>query len=381
MDNKQVTILTLIDFSNAFNVVDHDILLSILHSFNLSPPVLRWFQNYLGGRRQRVKIDDSFSSWHDVGAGVPQGGVLSPLLFTMFINSISQNLTSHYHMYADDLQIYTRSSLDNLSAAVSSTNGDLATIYQWSKSFGLKVNPSKTQTIVIGSQYILSRIDWSNIPPIIYDNVPIPYSSTVKNLGVFLDVNLSWAHHIKELSKRTFAALRSLRRLQSFLPIPTKTMLAQSLLLSVLDYADASYPNLTEDQLNTLERLQNVAIRYVFGLRKYDHISEFRSKLKWLPIRFRRNLHMLSLLYCVLFSPSSPTYLKRKFEFIGEHSKVLRSSENLTLRLPVHKTKYFHKSFEVQAILLWNALPLNIRKADSLEIFKRRLKEYYLSLS
>ncbi|CAH2095156.1 unnamed protein product [Euphydryas editha] len=381
MDNKQITILTLLDFSNAFNVVDHEILVSLLRSFNISPPVMSWFQDYLEGRRQRIKIDESFSSWHEVRAGVPQGGVLSPLLFTIFINSISQNLTSLYHMYADDLQIYTRSSLDNLSSAVASTNSDLATICQWSKSFGLKVNPSKSQTIVIGSPNIVSRIDWSRISPILYDNVIIPYSSVVKNLGIFFYVNLSWVHHIKELSKKTFAAVRSLRRLQSFLPISTKTMLAQSLLLSVLDYADASYPNITEEQLNKLERLQNVAIRFVFGLRKFDHVSEFRAKLKWLPIRLRRNLHILSLLYCVLFSPTSPTYMKEKFEFIGDHSKVLRSSENLTLRLPMHKTKFFKQSFEVQAILLWNALPLSIRKAESLDIFKRRVKDYYLSLN
>lgn len=264
------------------------------------------------------------------------------------------------------------------------TNNDLATIYQWSKSYGLKVNPSKSQVIVIGSPHFMSRVDWGSLPPVTYDSSIIPYCTSVRDLGIYLDPTLSWSNHIKELSKKTFAAISSLRRLQSFLPISTKTMLAQSLLLPVLDYADASFTNLTEDLLNKLERLQNVAIRFIFGLRKFDHISEFRSKLKWLPIRLRRNVHILSLLYCVLFKPTSPLYLKNKFEFVGDHSihsKVLRSSQNLTLRMPVHKTKYYRGSFVVQAIILWNTLPLHIRKAQSIASFKKLVKDHYLSLN
>ncbi|CAH2242725.1 jg11454 [Pararge aegeria aegeria] len=171
----------------------------------------------------------------------------------------------------------------------------------------------------------------------------------------------------------------SLRRLRSILPIPTKVMLAHSLLLSILDYADASYLNLTEDQLNKLERLQNLAIRFIFGLRKYDHVSEFRQKLKWLPIRRRRDMHVLSLLYCVLFNPKTPSYLKEKFDFVGLPAD-LRSCRMLTLHMPFHKTKFYKLSFTVQAIELWNALPLNIREAKSLETFKNAVKAYYLAL-
>ncbi|CAH2244354.1 jg25306 [Pararge aegeria aegeria] len=170
--------------------------------------------------------------------------------------------------------------------------------------------------------------------------------------------------------------MSSLRCLRFVLPIPTKVMLAHSLLLSILDYADASYLNLTEDQLNKLERLQNLAIRFIFGLRKYDHVSEFRQKLKWLSIRRRRDV--LSLLYCVLFNPKTPPYLKEKFNFVGTASD-LRSCRMLTLSMPFHKTKFYKLSFAVQAIELWNALHTNIRQAKSLDIFKNAVKAYYLA--
>ncbi|CAH2109011.1 unnamed protein product [Euphydryas editha] len=380
MDNKHLTVLTLLDFSNAFNTVDFDILLGLLRSLNISPSVIDWFQSYLTGRRQRIRIEEAVSSWSDVNAGVPQGGVLSPLLFSLFINSITSNITSLYHMYADDIQIYFQSTLESLPTAVSVINNDLNVICNWSKKHGLKVNPSKSQAIIVGSQSMISRVNWTELPKVKFKDTVIPYSTVVKNLGIYLDCTLSWNSHIKELSRKTIASLKSLQRLRYFLPIPTKIMLAQALILSILDYADASYLNLTEEQTNKLERLQNIAIRFIFGLRKYDHVSAFRSKLKWLPIRFRRNLHVLSLLYCVLFHAKTPTYLKEKIEFLGTHNKVLRSAENLTLRVPVHNTKFYKTSFAVQAVQLWNALPLKIRQAQTLTSFKNLVKEHYLAM-
>ncbi|CAH2241677.1 jg26977 [Pararge aegeria aegeria] len=231
--------------------------------------------------------------------------------------------------------------------------------------------------IIIGSPGLGVRVDWQNLPPVVYNGVTIPYCDTVKDLGLHLDKQLSWSVHVNVLSRRLFATIRSLRRLRSVLPIPTKVMLAHSLILSILDYADASYINLTEDQLNKLERLQNLAIRFIFGLRKYDHVSEFRLKLKWLPIRRRRDLHVLSLLYCVLFNPKTPSYLKEKFNFLGVQSDI-RSCRTLTLSMPFHKTKFYKHSFIVQATELWNALPISIRQSRSLDIFKNAVKAHYL---
>ncbi|CAH2240556.1 jg21030 [Pararge aegeria aegeria] len=376
MDNKELTVLTLLDFSNAFNTVDYDILLSLLRSINISPSVLEWFRSYLS-RQQRIRIEESSSSWCDVAAGVPQGGVLSPLLFAIFINSITHRISSLYHMYADDIQIYRHSTLGNLGPTVSAVNSDLSNISEWSRQYGLKVNPVKSQAIIIGSPGLGVRVDWQNLPPVVYNGVTIPYCDTVKDLGLHLDKQLSWSVHVNVLSRRMFATIRSLRRLRSVLPIPTKVMLAHSLILSILDYADTSYLNLTEDQLNKLERLQNLAIRFIFGLRKYDHVSEFRLKLKWLPIRRRRDLHVLSLLYCVLFNPKTPSYLKEKFNFLGVQSDI-RSCRTLTLSMPFHKTKFYKHSFIVQATELWNALPISIRQSRSLDIFKNAVKAHYL---
>ncbi|KAL0829839.1 hypothetical protein ABMA28_003322 [Loxostege sticticalis] len=267
MDDKKLTVLALLDFSNAFNTVDFDILIGILRSLNISPTAIDWFQSYLHGRRQRIIAEDSSSAWCDIGAGVPQGGVLSPLLFSVFINSITLDLTSSYHLYADDLQLYCQGSLENLPNTVQTVNNDLRRISEWSKSFGLKVNPAKTQVMVAGSSRLISKITWGSLPHIVFDGVQIPYSKEVKNLGVYLDSSLTWEKHVCEVSRRLFASASSLNRLRNFLPIPTKIALVQTLLLPILDYADCCYLDLSERFLDKLERLQNYCIRIIFGLR------------------------------------------------------------------------------------------------------------------
>jgi hypothetical protein len=376
MDDRKVTVLTLLDFSNAFNTVDFEILLSILRSLNISPAVIDWFHSYLHGRRQRVKVDSFRSSWCSTLAGVPQGGVLSPLLFSIFINSITKNIFSSYHLYADDLQIYSQGAINDLPLAIHTMNKDLESISSWSDRFGLKVNPTKTQVIIVGSPKLIPRIDFSNLPAVMFNDIIIPYSHQVRNLGVIMDRTLSWVPQMSEVSRKMFASVGSLRRLRNFLPLATKIALAQSLLLPILDYADICYPDLSEDQLNKLERLQNLSIRFIFGLRKYDHVSHFRSQLKWLPIRLRRDSHILSLLFSVLFVPSTPPYLKERFNRLTS----IRCSQNHLLAPPPSSTKFYRKSFTFRAVRLWNALPLHIRSAKSLPIFKSMLKHYYLSL-
>lgn len=261
------------------------------------------------------------------------------------------------------------------------TNKDLTQISTWRKQHGLQVNPSKTQAIVVGSPYFISRIDWHLLPQISFDGTHVPYSSKVKNLGIFMDNNLSWGPQLDEVSRKMFASAFSLKRLRNFLPTATKVALAQSLLLPILDYADCCYLNLTEEQLNKLERLQNFSIRFIFGLRKYDHISQFRSQLEWLPIRLRRNSHILFLLYSVLFNPVYPSYLKDRFVFrLKKNDLNLRSSGNLRLSVPTHTTRFYSNSFTVEAVHLWNALPLTIQQAPSLQSFKTLVKQHYLSL-
>ncbi|CAG9134240.1 unnamed protein product [Plutella xylostella] len=248
MDNHQVTILTLLDFSNAFNTVNFDILLGILQSLNVSPTVTSWFESYLKGRQQCVRTDAESSAWCPVLAGVPQGGVLSPLLFSLFINVLAKQLTSLYHLYADDLQIYTSVLPENINMAINDINSNLEIISKWVKKFGLLLNPDKSQAIILGSSRLLNKTNLFIHGKLTYDGTEIHFVNAVKNLGVIMDSTLSWLPQVEAVSKKMFASFHSLKRMQFFLPHHTKITLAQSLLLPILDYADSIVLNLSGSQ-------------------------------------------------------------------------------------------------------------------------------------
>ncbi|CAB3224869.1 unnamed protein product [Arctia plantaginis] len=130
------------------------------------------------------------SSWCSISAGVPQGGVLSPLLFAVFINSISNQLSSFYHFYADDLQIYTQAPINMLSDTFNIINADLQRIGEWSYNYGLMINPMKTQVCVIGSPRLISKVNWTLLPQIQFGGTTLEISTTVKNLGIYMDNTL-----------------------------------------------------------------------------------------------------------------------------------------------------------------------------------------------
>lgn len=382
MSNQRLTVLILLDFSNAFNTVDFDILLAMLKSIFLSDLVVDWFRHYLIGRRQCIRTDNTLSNFCDVTAGVPQGGVLSPLLFSIFINFLTPFLTCQFHLYADDLQIYSQASVSEFDTLITRLNDNLSNIYNWSRSHGLKVNPDKSQAIIIGGSKQLARLNVTNVPSLLFDSTPLTYSKEVKNLGVIFDSTLSWYPHIAEVSRKIFAASGSLRRWKNLLPVKTKVELAQSLLLPILDYADVCNIDLNEDSLNKLQRLQNLCVRFIYGLRKFDHVSEHRRELGWLPIRLRREEHVLTLLYNVLYDPRTPFYLKERFEYLGvDHGRELRSKSDNLLKLPLSRSEYYRDSFTIKAARLWNNLPPDIRHSKSLPIFKSKLHSYLLTKS
>lgn len=378
MNNKLLTILTLLDFSSAFNSVDYDILLGILSSLNISAPVVSWFDSYLRGRSQCIRLNECSSDWCDIVMGVPQGGVLSPLLFSVFINCITHVLSCNFHLYADDLQLYRHFKVESVVEAISLLNVDLYNVNNWAKSFGLLVNPSKSQVLIIGSSHMLNLLDCLSLPAVTFNDVPIPYATSAKNLGVIFDNHLSWKSHVNAVSKKVNFTFQSLKRLQKFLPHYTKVTLAQALLLPLLDYADICFLDANEELLNKLERLQNLCIRFIYGLRKYDHVSTYRSQLKWLPIRKRRNTHVLSYLYTILNNPLAPSYLRERFDYLVPRGVQTRTIKSLLLKVPSCESSRYAGSFTVKSVKLWNSLPHRIRASPSLDAFKTRLKEYYL---
>lgn len=191
---------------------------------------------------------------------------------------------------------------------------------------------------------------------------------------------MNWSDHVRDLSRKFYSTLHGMMRLKHFLPITAKVQLVNTLLLPIIDYGDVCYVDANEDLVNKLERLLNMAIRFIFNLRKFDHVSSYRSRLKWLTIRGRRSLRVLCMLYSILNNGKYPDYLFSKFLFRADaHDRQLRSSENLLLTFPSHRSGFMSNSFVVTAVRLWNGLPEAIRKAPSKDSFKIAVKKYLLN--
>lgn len=155
----------------------------------------------------------------------------------------------------------------------------------------------------------------------------------------------------------------------------TKITLAQSLLLPLLDYGDVAWLDLSEELFNKMERLQNVCIRFIFGHRKFDHVSEFRQQLGWHPIRIRRNVHILTFLYKILFYAGAPSYLHERLQLRVVDDR-LRSCGSRQLDIPMHNSNTYTNSFTVKAAMLWNSLPTQVRMAPSVDSFRSRLDKF-----
>ena len=371
-DQRKLTILTLLDFSKAFDTLNIDLLICKMKTLNFSQNVLAWFNSYLHERQQCVLIGSRSSSWREVKAGVPQGSILGPLLFILYIDDIMKTIKHcRYHMYADDLQLYIHSPTDSINEAVTKINEDLALIYNWTEKFGLRLKTAKSQSMVIGHQRLLSTIDVNSIRPILINSNPIEYSDTVKNLGVYMDKHLNWNTQVTQICKKVFSLLHSLKHMRNSLPLSLKKTLIHTLVMPHFDYCDELLTNMTFHQTERLQRVHNECIRFVCNIRRFDHVTPSFEYLNWTRLEERRNMHSLIFLFKVIFTPS-PAYLSSQFHFISSP----RAQNNSILLIPQHSTSFYSSSFSVSVSRLWNSLPENVRGCRTLSKFKASLKHF-----
>ena len=189
IDEKYALLLVLLDMSKAFDSLNHNLLLGKLRKLGFKASVISWFSSYLSSRYQRVGYEDSVSELLPVTNGVPQGSILEPLLFTIYINDLISVIThSQPAAYVDDSQLHFKFSVSDSSSAMAAVNQDLRDISKWCAKNSLLINPEKTKLVVVGSAQLIKRLP--HISSSLLGKTISP-ESVAKDLGVYIDQYLT----------------------------------------------------------------------------------------------------------------------------------------------------------------------------------------------
>lgn len=223
-ERKQLTILLLLDFSKAFDTIQHSKLLEkLVHEFNFSSSAVSFIQDYLTDRMQCVTINDHTSQPIAVRQGIPQGSVLGPIIFSLYINNLPSSLKYMlHHMFADDVQLYYSCAENEITDAIQKIHEDISAVCAWANDNGLLLNAKKTKAIVFSNATLRSTV-----PNIVINGTTVNYSDSVVNLGLTMDVNFSYSAHVKEISSKVFSRLRSLWPNHSILFLPNEINASQ----------------------------------------------------------------------------------------------------------------------------------------------------------
>ena len=385
VDTHGGAILVLLDLSAAFDTIDHQRLLHTLESsFGIKGKVLDWFQSYLTGRTQTVQIKKSTSEPHELKYGVPQGSVLGPILFTIYTTPLGQLIRRHgltFHLYADDTQLYLAfkpSEPSSIVNKISRLEKCVDDIRAWMKLNLLKLNDDKTELLVITSRPSTSQSLHISIK--VGDQDISPSEEPPKNLGVIFDSTCSLKDHVSNVCRSINFNLYSIGKIRKYLDRPTVEKLVNATITSRLDYCNSLMFGIPKELISQLQKRQNHAARVITKWRKYDHITPVLVDLHWLPVKQRIDFKILLLTYKAL-NGLAPAYM-RDLLIPYSPKRTLRSTENHLLTPPRCRLEYFGKrSFAAAAPTLWNNLPLNIKQAPSVDIFKSRIKTHLFQLA
>ena len=188
------------DISKAFDRVWHRGPIHKLSSVGISGSLLNWFISYLSGRKQTVVVSNSFSPWTNVTAGVPQGSILGPLLFILYINGIVSEVSGNIRLFADDTSLYVIVDTPELSASI--LNSDFRAISNWSKAWLVTFNPSKTESMIFSR-----KKDKSQHPPLLVNGTPIATVKSHKHIGFSFSEDAKWNIHISAMVNKAWTRL------------------------------------------------------------------------------------------------------------------------------------------------------------------------------
>ena len=352
IDDGLTNAILFIDLKEAFDTIDHEILLSKLELYGFKGASLKLFRDYLSDRTRVTVINNVTSETSFINCGVSQVSILGPLLFLLYINDLpNRNLLSEVRMYADDTNL-TFASKDS-EELFSSLTSDLGNLKQWLDSNRLSLNVLKTKCLFTGTRQKISLLP-SELH-IYLDGHSIERVNSYRCLGVQVDETLSWEAHIFEVVGKVAQVLAALRRLRQICPQSTLVTIYKSLILPHFDYCSAVWGCIGNGLSQKLEKLQNRAARIITGSSWDARSAPILHALKWNSLADGGAKQLKSLMFKTV-NHLVPEYLSDKFVNVNTiHRHNLRGAQH-NLFIPRPNTEALKKSFCYRGAVTWNSL-------------------------
>ena len=337
-----------LDIKKAFDTVDHDILIDKLRYYGITGVVLNWFKSFLANRYQCTKVGKNKSSFLLILCGVPQGSILGPILFSIYINDLASICKmSIPYLFADDgallFKDIDRNTYMNMQI-------ELLIVKKWLDLNKLSLNIEKTQYLVFDN---VSENEF-----ILVNDILIYECKQTKYLGLIVDNKLSFAGHIEYMKKKIVKRINAMYKSKSFLPLHYRKMFANALVLPVFDYLDIIYNKACKSRLLDLDILYKKVAKIALDLPQRESSIKVYKEMAWLPLHLRRQLH-LSTYMCRVMIDIGPPKIRNKFTYITGNNRSANNSN-----LFINRSKC-NKEFYYLGAKAWNSVPLHIRENTS----------------
>ena len=379
LDNKTFVCGVFIDLEKAFDTVNHQILLKKMEHYGVRGVANKWFASYLSSRKQKVKIDDAYSDFLDVTCGVPQGSILGPLLFLIYINDM-RNAVKHstIHHFADDTNLLC--SDKDPSILRFKMNTDLKLIFEWLCANRLSLNVSKTEFIIFKppKKTPSTRITLKLNGTTLYE------SNKIKYLGIVMDDKLTWKHHISELSKKISKSIGIIYKMRKMCPQRVQMSLYYSLVHSHLNYGACVWGNADEIHLNKVRLLQKKVIRTISNADFNEHSGPLFKNLNILKLEDLFKMQYACLMWEYEHG-NLPTCFKNYFKKVSDmHNYETRNATTgkLSENIRVNTSTHGLTMLKFQGPKVFNAIKdfEFYNDSKSLYNFRHKYKSYLIDL-
>ena len=378
VNDDMITGVCFLDISKCFDTIDHSLLLQKLCMYGIKETELNWFTSYLHNRKQAVFCHGKLSKFLDIKTGVPQGSVLGPYMFLLFINDVTSYLTegSVTNLFADDSSIYAVG--NNIEEVRSKLQVCLDNLSYWYHRNKLKINGNKSQIMLVGTRAQLRALNMDDFT-ITFEQQPLELVNQAKYLGIYISCDLTWEKHISHLCKQLYFCISMLRGLRKILNEAQLLKIYKSYVQPKFDYGITIWGCTSESNLKKVQRIQNLAARIITG--NFDYINvrgeDLVMYLKLQNIRQRRDYFLACLMFKAIHG-LTPYYLSDNVTMnVDVNGYNTRSTENMNIYVPRPRKEIFRNSFAYQGGVTWNALPEYVKESPDFESFKYN----YLSMT